>query len=879
MNWVRQLFSRRRVYSDLSEEIREHLEEKIEELLASGVSREEAVAATRREFGNVTLIEQDSREVWRWPSLESLFADVRYGLRTLRKNPGFTSVAVLTLALGIGANTAIFSVVYAVLLKALPYRQADRLVMVYENVRMPNYRNDRNESSPGNFSEWMSHNTSFESMAAYRNRSFNVTGTGEPLRIEGEGVSGDFFTVLQVTGALGRVFTPDEDRPGASHVVVMSAGLWKSRFGADAQILGRKILLDGESYTVVGVAPAGFHFPDPDDQLWVPMGMSPADLKNRGSHFLHVFGRLNLGVTVTQAQAEMNLMARRLTELYPETNTGQTVNVIPLQEDIAGPVRPALLVLVGAVGLVLLIACANVASLLLTRASVRHREIAIRLALGAGRSRIFRQLMTESVLLALLGCTLGLLLARSGVGALKLLATSNLPRASESSVNGPVLVFSVVISIFAGLVFGVVPALEAARGSVQDTLKGGARESAAGSRLRTRNLLLILETALGVVVVIGAGLLLRSFLRIEQVPLGFQPQGILTFRVIPRGERYSQRSQRTAFYQQAIERMEALPGVKSAAAVTFAPLTFVRGSKGFLIEGRMPAAAGQIPLANYDVVTPGYFGTMGIRLLGGRDCSWSDTPQVQRVIVINEAMAKTYWPGEDPLGKRIRQGGLDDQELPWLTIAGVVGDVREFDPMTEPRPTIYFPITQFEDAGGILRDWVVRTAGNPLGVATGVRSTILDVDKDLPVTRVRTMEQIRSMSMVSQRLHLLLFGLFAVLALVLATVGIYGVTAYSVTQRTREIGIRVALGAQRNEVMRLVVEHGVRLAALGVLLGLLGALALTRLMTSMIYGVSATDPVTFSAVGLFLAVVAVGACYVPARRAMRVDPMIALRYE
>ena len=865
--------------TQLEEEIQSHLQMAASDRVDRGESAERAQQSARREFGNVALVEQVTRDQWAWRWLDEFLQDLRYAARMLRKNPGFTLVAVLTLALGIGANTAIFSVVHAVLLKALPYPQADRLVMVYEDVRLPTYQNQKNEPSPGNFADWSSQNTVFDTMAAYRNRSFNLTGEGEPARVEGELVTSAFFSTLQFTPAMGRVFAPEEDRPGGSHVVVMSDGLWKSRFGSDAQILGKKIVLDSEAHTIIGVMPPSFHFPDPDDQLWVPMGMSSADLSNHGSHFLLVLARLKPGITVTRAQAEMEALAKHLTEQYPVTNTGQTVNIVSLHEDIAGPVRPALLVLMAAVGLVLLIVCANVANLLLARASVRQREIALRQALGASRFRIARQFFTECVLLALLGCTLGLLLTRWSLTALKLFAAATLPRTEEFILNGPVLLFSIVLSILAGIVFGVGPALQSVRGSVHETLKSGTRESSTGSRLRTRNLLVVLETALGAIVVIGAVLLLRSFLSIEHVALGFQPQGILTFRVIPRGERYSQLSQRAVFYREVLARLQAGPGVKSAAAVSFLPLTRSRGRKGFTIEGRAPSAPGQIPMAGYNLATPGYFGTMQIALLRGRDFSWSDSPQTQPVITINEAMAKRYWPDEDPIGKRIRQGGPDDTEFPWLTITGIVADVREFDPITEPQPTMYFPIAQFADPRGILRDWVVRTDNDPKSIAASIRAAVWDIDKDLPITRIRTMKEVRSMAVISPRLNLLLFGSFAALALVLATVGIYGVTAYSVARRTREIGIRVALGASRDNVVQIVMKQGIRLATIGVLLGLIGAFALTRLMTSMIYGVSSSDPATFSIVALLLMSVSLAASYIPARRAMRVDPIVALRYE
>jgi putative ABC transport system permease protein len=875
---LRSLFRRERVEGELDEELNDFLEMAAEEKMKDGMSRKEALRAVRLERGSVEISKEAVRAAG-WESfVETCWQDLRYGVRTLRKNPAFTAVVILTLALGIGANTAIFSVVYTVLLKALPYPQADRLVMVYENVDLPNYQNKRNTPSPGNFSDWMAQNSVFESMAAYTNRSFNVTGTGEPLRVEGERVSGGFFGSLQVNAALGCVFTAEEDRPGTSHVVVISDSLWRSRFASDPRVLGQKIFLDDQAYEIIGVTPPGFHFPDPDDQLWVPLALTSDELISRGSHYLEVFARLKPGVTLAQAQTEMNLIARRLTQLYPQSNTGQTVDIVPLQEDIAGPVRPALLVLVGAVTLVLLIVCANVANLLLARASVRHREIAVRLALGAGRARVARQLLTESVLLALLGCALGLLLARWGLGALKFVAASNLPRTEEFGLSAPVFLFSMAISLTAGLVFGVSPALQAVRGNIQDTLKSGSRESAASPRLRTRSLLVVLETALGFVVVIGAGLLVRSFLRIEQVQLGFQPEGVLSFRVIPRGERYSQSAQRIVFYQQTIERLQALPGVQSAAAVTFIPLTLAKGRKGFTIEGRAPTGPGQIPIAGYDVVTPAYFQTMRVPLLEGRDFSWGDSPQTQPVVIVNEAMAKRYWAGEDPLGKRFHQAGPDDK-FPWMTIIGVVSDVREFSPTVAPEPTMYFPIAQFTYADAILRDWVVRTNGDPARVASSVRSVIRQVDKNLPVTRIRTMEEVRSLSLASQRMNLLLFGLFAALALALATIGIYGVLAYDVAQRTREIAIRMALGANRSGVLRIVLREVIVLVGTGVGIGLPCALAATRLISHMLYGVSPNDPVTLAWVVGALLAVGLLAGYLPARRAMRVDPMVALRYE
>ncbi len=874
---LRSLFRRRRVERELDAELRYHVERKTEEFLAQGMNAEEARHAAMRAMDGLEQHKEKCRDTRRVNFVETLFQDVKYGLRMLRKSPGFAAITILTLALGIGANTAVFSVVNGFLLEPLPFARSERLAMVWEKVHQAFYQNDENDPSPGNFTDWSAQNEVFEEMAAIRYRSFSLTGDGEPVRVEGDAVSSTFFSVLRTNAALGRVFTADEDRPG-ERVAVIGHTLWASRYAADPQIVGKTILLDGQSYTVVGVLPETFHFPDPDDQIWVPLALSPTESANHGSHYLRVIARLKPEATLAQARAQMEALASRLAERYPETNAGQSVSVIPLREQMVKSIRPALLALSGAVALVLLIVCANVAGLLLARGAARYREIAVRISLGAGPARICRQLLTESFLLALLGGCLGLLLARWGVTVFRSLSPQNLLPAMEIHTGGPILLFHLGISLFTGLLFGMSPALRAARSSLQESLRNSSGASYVGRRLGMGSLLVIGEVSLAVIVVAGSALLLRSFLLLERVPLGFHPQGVLTFRVIPRGESYAKLAQRTAFYQQTLERIVALPGVRSAAAVTFLPLYSVRGSKGFSMEGRVPAVPGQLPMAEYDVVTPGYFQTMEVPLLEGRDFSWADTPLSQPVIIINQAMARMYWPNEDPLNRRLKQGHPDER-VPWLTVAGVVGDMRQFDVATAPRPTVYFPASQFDEGQGVLRDWVLRTSSDPLALAPAVRGAVWSVDKNQPISRMQTMEHMRSLSVAPQWFHLVVIGFFGGVALILALIGVYGVMSQAVERRTRELGIRVALGAQPHDVLCLVVGEGAALAGIGISTGMIAALGLTRLIQSLLFGVDVADPLTFTATGLLLAVSALAACYIPARRAMRVDPMTALRYE
>src|SRR5215831_3143708 len=649
------LFRRRRLDRDLEEEIRAHVEFLVEENRRRGLTDEAARTAALRALGGVALVQEDCRREWGLGPLETWVADARYGLRFFRRNPGFATAAVLTLALGIGANTAIFSVVHAILIEPLPYAKSDELVMVWERTRLANYRNDRDTPAPGNFRDWKDRNRVFTDMAAIGYRSWNLSGLGVPIRVEGEAVSASLFPILRVDAALGRVFRPEEDRPGGPPVALLGHALWTTHFGADPGVLGRSVLLDGGAYTVVGVMPPGFHFPDPDDQIWIPIDLTPEQLANRESHFLRVVARLRPGTSLAQAQQHMDTAARQLEREHPDSNAGVGVHVVSLRDQIVGDVRPALLVLLAVVGVVLMMVCVNVGTLLLARASTRRREFAVRQALGAGRARLVRQVLTESLVLSCAGGGLGLLLAAWGVTALRSLAPADTPRIGDVGLSGPVVVFHLAIAFAAGFLFGALPALRVGR-SRGDGLRDDFRSSSAPSPLRLRSLLVVTQAALGVVVLMGAGLLLRSFWNLQSVPLGFQPEGILTFRVILRGPRFATLPARTAFSREALERIEALPGVRSAASVSFLPLTFAGRTFPILVEGSVAPPRGALPFADFRSVTPRYFLTLHIPRRSGRDFTWSDTPSTVPVAVVSEGMARTFWPSEEALGKRFTLG-------------------------------------------------------------------------------------------------------------------------------------------------------------------------------------------------------------------------------
>jgi putative ABC transport system permease protein len=802
--------------------------------------------------------------------METFFHDLRYGLRSLRQSPGLAAVAVLALGLGIGANSAIFSVVDAALLRPLPFHDPGRLMLVLESNPSKGYPSF--PLSPLNYIDYRDQNSAFERLAAFESTSFILTGAGDPAKLDGARVAAGFVDTLGIAPSLGRPFLPDEDRPGAGRVAILGHGLWQRRFGSDPALVGRTIMLGGVAYTVVGVMPQGFSFPN-RSEIWTAMALGDDELKSRGAHYLLAIGRLAPGVSLERARADLATIGSRLQIQYPDSNTGWTARVDPLAERVAGDARPALLVLLAAVAFVLLIACANVAGLLLARASARHREFAIRAALGAGRARLVRQQLTESLLLALLGGAAGLLLAMWGTDLLAAAAPPGIPRVSEVGVDGRVLSFTLGLSLITGVLFGLAPALQASRADLNESLKEGGRGGAGPRRHRARAVLVVAEVALALVLLAGAGLLLRSFQRLQAIDPGFDPREVLAVEIeLPDG-RYPEPPRLASFFTAAIERLAALPGVRSAGGVYPLPMSGDRFFFSFGVEGR-PVADADRPSAAYYVASPGYFRAMGIRILRGRAFDERDREGAPRVALINDTLARRFFPGEDPIGRRmVIDNGPRDR---FREIVGVVEDVRHDDLGGEARPQMYEPHLQAPLSSMTL---VVRSATDPAGLAEAARREILVLDRDQPVSRAVPLERLVADSIARPRYSMLLLGAFAAVALVLATMGIYGLLSHAVAQRTHEIGIRMALGARRRDVLALVIANGMGLAMAGVGIGLLGALALTRLMAGLLFQVSPTDPMTLAAVSALLAGVAFLACVIPARRATRVDPMAALRCE
>ncbi|HEX8775363.1 MAG TPA: ABC transporter permease [Pyrinomonadaceae bacterium] len=797
----------------------------------------------------------------------TLLQDVRYGFRMLFRRPGFTLVAVITLALGIGANTAIFSVVNAVLLRQFPYPHAERLVTMRSNMSLPDLADIQARSQ------------SFEEAGGVVLQALDFTGGAEPVQVQAGLATAGVFNVLGAQPILGRYFTPEEDRMGGERVVVLSYGFWQRQFGADPSIIGKEIPLSANNYTVIGVLPKDFDAPRESPEVWASLRVvNPLAAGARGVHFLRTYWRLKPGVTIAQAQAELANIDERLEQEYPAENKGRRSRLVSLHERVAGDTRPALYILFGAVGLVLLIACANFANLLLARATSREREIVIRAALGAGRGRLIRQLLTESVLLSCLGGASGLMLAMWGLDLLQTLKPANLPRLSTISIDASVLFFTLALSLLTGLIFGLVPALNASRLNVNEALKEGGRSATAGiARHRFSNVLVVSELALALVLLVGAGLLIKGFWRLRAVEPGFATDNLLTMRIELPAERYKEIPRQTQFRERALEAINTLPGVE-AAMVSEIPLGGDSLFHNFVIEGRPPLSPGEEPELYSRSVSGDYFRTMRIPLIKGRALTAEDREGSALVGVINEAMAREYFAGQDPIGARVRWA-REDGAPRWITIVGVAGDVKHFGLEQPEQSALYTPYAQSSQPWKRWMSVVVRSSGDPATIANMVKARIWTIDSQLPVTKVRSMTEVMASSVAAQRFMMFLLGLFAAIALILATVGIYGLMSYSITERTHEIGIRMALGAQARDVLRMVVGQGLKLIVIGIGLGLTGAFALTRIMRSLLYGVSAIDPVTFVAVSALLMLVALLACYIPARRATRVDPMIALRYE
>jgi putative ABC transport system permease protein len=803
--------------------------------------------------------------------METLLKDIRFGIRSLLKRPGFTTVAVITLALGIGANSAIFSVVNAVLLRPLSYPESERIV-IFDGINAAQGITQSNMSVP-DFADWQSQNHVFEQMAGFVTGGSVLTNGDETERVRGSGVTADFFPLMRTNAVMGRALQADDAQKGRDNVIVLSYGLWQRRFGGDQNVVGNQVIVSGESVTIVGVMPPGFDYPA-QTELWVPFPLDPA-AERRDNRYLNVITRLKPGVTLAAAQAQMNTINQRLAQSYVETNSNWTVQLTILRERLVGALRSSLLLLLGAVVFVLLIACANVANLLLARATVRQKELAVRSALGASRFRIIRQLLTESILLSAVGGGIGLLLSVWLTKLLIAISPPNSPRFDEIRPDARVFAFTLGLTVLTGLLFGLAPALQASRVDLNERLKEGGRSGASGAgHNRIRSLMMVSEIALSFMLLVGAGLLIKSFMQLRDVSPGFNPSNVLSVRVSLPSAKYPKGEPRVQMLRQTLEHLKSLPGVESASAVLSLPLggdTFNVG-RSLIREGR-PFTPEESSNAMYSVATPDYFRTLQIPLISGRLFTDQDAEQAPKIVIVNESMARQLWPGESPVGKRITI--WRDEKFP-REIVGVVGDTKpSLD--ADAGSQMYVPYAQ--DANWTGMSLVIRTNGEPTSLAGAVRNEIHALDKAIPVFNVKTMNDVLSISVGPRRTPMLLLGAFAAVALLLAMIGIYGVTAYHVTQRTQEIGIRMALGAQMRDVVKLVLKGGMTLALIGIGVGLAGAFALTRLMSSLLFGVKPTDVATFVVVSLCLVVTALIACYLPARKATKVDPLVALRYE
>jgi putative ABC transport system permease protein len=874
---LRSLFRSGAAEAELEDELRFHAEQQRDKYVKSGMTLDQATRLLRMEFGGIDQVKEECREARGVQLMETILRDVHYALRTLGKTPGFTSVALLTLALGIGANTAIFSIVDAVLLRPLPYQDPSRLVAI-------------NETTPKvgtvsvsylDFLDWRGQSRSFSDMTAVCSVGFNLAGIDQPENISGEAVSPNFLSMLGVRPFLGRDFDSSEAKAGTAPVVLLSYRLWQSKFGGENSALGRIISLDGRGFTIIGVLPADFRSTDKTDVMepigvWLTNNSASAERGSRGD--MVVIGRLASASNFAQARAEMDGIAARLAQAYPATNDQFGIALRPIREVFVGDMRPAILILFGAVMFVLLIACANVANLFLMRGAGRTKEIALRIALGASRGRIIRQMLAESFVLAILGGALGLALAAGGINGIARLIPMDMLAGANINLNGSILLFTAGAVVLSALLFGLAPAVQSTKAGVQAELKDGGRTTAAGAgQNRWRVVLAVTEISLALVLLVGAGLMMKSLYRLLSVDPGFRSDRVLTMGMSLRTSQYEKDISKLNFWLQLVDRVRALPGVESAALGTAIPLTDDHARADITIEGMALPKPGSFPHPDTHIVTPGYAHTLGVPQLRGREFGDGDTENAPLVAMINARMAREYFAKENPVGKRVMFGHPSAKTAPkWMTIVGVVGDTRLYGLANPSRLELYVPFRQ--SVPGHM-DLVVKSALDPPALTSSIRGALREIDKDQAISGISTMEQLITDSVSTRRITLILLGLFSTLAVVLAAIGIYGVISYSVAQRTHEIGIRMALGAQKTDVLRMVLAQGAKIAGAGVAIGLAASLGLTRLLANLLFSVSAADPLTFTAVAIALILVAMLACYIPARRTLRVDPMIALRYE
>ena len=873
---LRSVFRRETVESEMEEELRFHSERQIEKYLKTGMRRDEARRRVRMDFGGLEQVKEECRDARGVALVETVAQDLRYGWRTLLKSPGFAAAALFTLALGIGANTAIFSVVYGLLLQPLPFRDAARLVLLHETTPKVG---DVSVSYP-NFQDWRAQSHTFSEMAAVSNVGFNMAGASQPENIGGLAVSPNFLSMAGIRPVIGRGFTPDEEKAGTAPVLLLSYALWQSHFGGNRGVIGQTIRLDSRTVTIVGVLPRDFRWIETCDVMepigvWATNNSTVAERGDRGD--LTVVGRLAPGARMEQARAEMDGIAARLARAYPEANDQCGVKLQSLRESFSGDARPSMLVLLGAAIFVLLVACANVANLFLMRGAVRAKEMALRIAIGASGGRIVRQILTESFLVAVLGGLAGVGLALAGIPAMARLIPADTLAGASVGMNGAVLLFSAGLVVLSVLAFGLAPALHSARGNVHADLKEGGKTTSGGGRNRWRGLLATSEIALALILLVGAGLMMKSLYRLLAVDSGFRPERVLKMEMSLRTAQYDKDPAVIGFWQQVLERVRALPGVESAAVGTAIPLTDDHSRTDITVEGMALPKPSDYPHPDTHTVSPGYEKTLGIRVLRGRGFTDADRENAPRVALVSAIVAQRLFPGADPVGKRFTLGRLEANRAPkWLTIVGVLADTKMYGLANPARLEVYVPFRQMAASEMVL---LVKSGMEPAALVSAIRAVVVSIDKEQPIFGIATMQEVVNASVSTRRITLILLGLFSGLALVLASIGIYGVISYSVAQRAREIGIRMALGAQRGDVLRLVLAQGGKISLAGIAIGSAASAGLTWLMAKLLYSVSAVDPATFIAVAFVLAVIAMVASYIPARRAMRVDPLVALRNE